>query len=433
MSNKAVITTVALTKVFRDFWRRARVRAVQDLDLEVMPGEIFGLLGPNGSGKSTTIKMILGLLHPTRGRVSVFGRPPDDVRSKARIGYLPEESYLYRFLNARETLDYYGTLFPLPRRERRRRTEDLLEMVGLRGAARRPVGEYSKGMARRIGLAQALINDPDLLILDEPTSGLDPIGARLVKDIIVRLGTVHKKTILLSSHLLADVEEVCDRLTILYGGRARVTGTMADVLSQQDRMQISCSRLAPPTVAAIEQLVREREGVTLEVSAARDRLETLFLRIVHEAAAQRVETAGTAAAGEIASFLGEQAGGRAVLEALTSVAPTSAPAGTTAAEPESTVLDEGVLSELTTAGRPVPDSASPADEEVPAPPEIEEDVDRSVLRDLTAARPRRTKNEEHPGHRAFDVLGGRAHADRPRVRHRAGFRHAAAALHRARR
>ncbi len=383
MSNKAVITTVALTKVFRDFWRRARVRAVQDLDLEVMPGEIFGLLGPNGSGKSTTIKMILGLLHPTRGRVSVFGRPPDDVRSKARIGYLPEESYLYRFLNARETLDYYGTLFHLPRRERRRRTEDLLEMVGLRGAARRPVGEYSKGMARRIGLAQALINDPDLLILDEPTSGLDPIGARLVKDIIVRLGTVHKKTILLSSHLLADVEEVCDRLTILYGGRARVTGTMADVLSQQDRMQISCSRLAPPTVAAIEQLVREREGVALEVSAARDRLETLFLRIVHEAAAQRVETAGTAAAGEIASFLGEQAGGRAVLEALTSVAPMSAPAGTTPAEPERTVLDEGVLSELTTAGRPAPDSAAPADEEGPAPPEIEEDVDRSVLRDLT--------------------------------------------------
>jgi ABC-2 type transport system ATP-binding protein len=393
VTSKAIIATVALTKVFRDFWRRARVRAVQDLDLEVMPGEIFGLLGPNGSGKSTTIKMILGLLHPTRGRVSVFGRPPDDVRSKSRIGYLPEESYLYRFLNARETLDYYGTLFHLPRRERRRRTEDLLEMVGLRGAARRPVGEYSKGMARRIGLAQALINDPDLLILDEPTSGLDPIGARLVKDIIVRLGTVHKKTILLSSHLLADVEEVCDRLTILYGGRARVTGTMEEVLSQQDRMQISCARLAPPTVAALEQLVREREGVALEVSAARDRLETLFLRIVHEATVQRVETAGTAAAGEIASFLGEQAGGRAVLEALTSVAPTATPASAAAtpAEAERTTLDEGVLGELATTGRPVSDSAAPADESTAAPPEPD-DVDRSVLQDLTNGPS--TKDEE---------------------------------------
>ena len=170
-TDHAVIQAVGLTKVFRDFWRRARVRAVHDLDLDVRPGEVFGLLGPNGSGKSTTIKMILGLLYPTRGRVTVFGRAPDDVGIKTRIGYLPEESYLYRFLNARETLDYYGTLFRLDRRDRRRRIEELLEMVGLRSAARRPVGEYSKGMARRIGLAKALINDPDLLILDEPTSG----------------------------------------------------------------------------------------------------------------------------------------------------------------------------------------------------------------------------------------------------------------------
>lgn len=128
---------------------------MSDVDFEVQSGEIFGLLGPNGSGKSTTIKMILGLLHPSRGRVSIFGRPADDVKIKARIGYLPEESYLYRFLNARETLDYYGSLFQIPRAERRRRIEELLEMVGLRSAARRPVGEYSKGMARRIGLAQA--------------------------------------------------------------------------------------------------------------------------------------------------------------------------------------------------------------------------------------------------------------------------------------
>ena len=241
MTTQPVIKAVGLTKVFRDFWRRARVRAVSDLDLDIQPGEVFGLLGPNGSGKSTTIKMLLGLLYPTRGRISVFGRPADDVRTKWRIGYLPEESYLYRFLNARETLDYYGTLFRLDRHERRRRTEELLEMVGLRSAARRPVGEYSKGMARRIGLAQALINDPDLLILDEPTSGLDPIGAKLVKDIIVRLGKVHKKTILLSSHLLADVEEVCDRVTILYGGRVQESGKLDDILSRRDMLQITCA------------------------------------------------------------------------------------------------------------------------------------------------------------------------------------------------
>ncbi|MEW6252867.1 MAG: ABC transporter ATP-binding protein, partial [Planctomycetota bacterium] len=242
-SAQPVIKAVALTKVFRDFWCRARVRAVSDLDFEVQPGEVFGLLGPNGSGKSTTIKMLLGLLYPTRGRIAIFGRPPTDVRIKARIGYLPEESYLYRFLNARETLAYYGTLFRLDRRERNRRTEELLEMVGLRSAARRPVGEYSKGMARRIGLAQALINDPDLLILDEPTSGLDPIGAKLVKDIIVRLGKVYKKTILLSSHLLADVEEVCDRVAILYGGRVQQEGRLEEILSRRDMVQITCEAL----------------------------------------------------------------------------------------------------------------------------------------------------------------------------------------------
>jgi ABC-2 type transport system ATP-binding protein len=258
VNDQTVISSVGLTKVFRDFWHRARVRAVNDLDLDVRTGEIFGLLGPNGSGKSTTIKMILGLLYPTRGRVSVFGRPPDDVRIKNRIGYLPEESYLYRFLNARETLEYYGTLFQIHRRERHRRIEELLEMVGLRSAARRPVGEYSKGMARRIGLAQALINDPDLLILDEPTSGLDPIGGKLVKDIILRLGQEHHKTILLSSHLLADVEEVCDRVTILFGGRVQVTGDIQDVLSRRDKIQITCDRLTDETLRAVAGLSSAR-------------------------------------------------------------------------------------------------------------------------------------------------------------------------------
>lgn len=385
MSAPSIISAVGLTKIFKDFWRRARVKAVNDIDLRIDAGEIFGLLGPNGSGKSTTIKMILGLLYPTRGRISVFGQPPDDVCTKRRIGYLPEESYLYRFLNARETLDYYGTLFHLHRRERRRRSEELLEMVGLKSAARRPVGEYSKGMARRIGLAQALINDPELLILDEPTSGLDPVGSKLVKDIIVRLGRVFKKTILLSSHLLADVEEVCDRVAILYGGQVQTSGTMEDVLSRRDQMQITCDRLAPETVKAIEKLVHEREGKRLAITTPRDRLESLFLRIVEEAHARRAETAGSAAAGDIAGFLGEEAQGRGVIEELVRAAPVR-PAPPPVDElrgPER--VEQAVLNELS--------GAKPASEPPPPPgaaPPPDAEIDRDVLGDLTGRPSDRT-------------------------------------------
>jgi len=389
MTSPPVVKTVGLTKVFRDFWRRSRVRAVNDLDLEVQPGEVFGLLGPNGSGKSTTIKMILGLLYPTRGRVSVFGRPPDDVRIKSRIGYLPEESYLYRFLNARETLDYYGTLFRLDRRDRRRRTEELLEMVGLRSAARRPVGEYSKGMARRIGLAQALINDPDLLILDEPTTGLDPIGSKLVKDIILRLSRVYKKTVLLSSHLLADVEEVCDRVIILYGGRVQQAGRLDDILSRRDMLQITCPSLGQDTLAEINRLVQTREGKSVSVSTPRDRLESLFLRIIEQAREQRLETAGSMPVGEIAGFLGREEEGERVLEKLVRAEPVQpipvAPAPTA---PQPAGADFSVLSELTAGPRPTA-AGGPA-QPAPLPPEAAPpvarppaDVDRTVLDELT--------------------------------------------------
>lgn len=392
MSAQPVIKAVGLTKVFRDFWRRARVKAVNDVDLEIQAGEVFGLLGPNGSGKSTTIKMLLGLLHPTRGRITVFGRPPNDVRIKARIGYLPEESYLYRFLNARETLDYYGTLFRLQRRDRQRRTEELLEMVGLRSAARRPVGEYSKGMARRIGLAQALINDPDLLILDEPTSGLDPVGAKLVKDIILRLGRVHHKTVLLSSHLLADVEEVCDRVAILYGGRVQQSGNLDDILSQRDRMQLTCQRLAPDTLAAVEQLVQQREGKRVDVTTPRDRLESLFLRIVQAAQAERVETAGSVAVGEIAGFLGAGEEGAHVIAQLVGTEPVAASPSMAAPQPVPSAVDDAVLSGLTAA----PADEAPAGEPPttpatlpvarPLPPRPTKEVDRAVLDELLGGK-----------------------------------------------
>lgn len=372
----SVISIVGLTKVFKDFWHRARVRAVNNLDLDVQPGEIYGLLGPNGSGKSTTIKILLGLLHPTRGVVTVFGRPPDDVSIKRRIGYLPEESYLYRFLNARETLDYYGALFQLPRTERRRRTEELLEMVGLRSAARRPVGEYSKGMARRIGLAQALINDPDLLILDEPTSGLDPIGAKLVKDIILRLGREFKKTILLSSHLLADVEEVCGRFTMLYGGRKQVGGRMEDVLARRDMVQMSCEALSPDTVREIERLVEAREGKRVRIDVPRDRLESLFLRIVEQAHADQVATAGSERAGAIAGFLGETDDGRSVLESLVKVDDEKpAPAEAAQERAPAAPADKSVLEALTGADEPG-EYKEEREEPPPAP------LDRKVLDDL---------------------------------------------------
>ncbi|TWT45544.1 putative ABC transporter ATP-binding protein YxlF [Phycisphaerae bacterium RAS1] len=380
MTQSSVISAVGLTKVFRDFWQRARVRAVSNVDLEVVPGEIYGLLGPNGSGKSTTIKMILGLLYPTRGRVSIFGKPADDVAIKSRIGYLPEESYLYRFLNARETLNYYGQLFQIRRSERTRRIEELLEMVGLRSAARRPVGEYSKGMQRRIGLAQALINDPDLLILDEPTSGLDPIGSKLVKDIIVRLGQAFKKTILLSSHLLADVEEVCSRVTILYGGTIQVGGTMEEVLKRQDMVQITCDRLSDETIRELQAVVQKREGKSLSVAVPRDRLESLFLRIVQEAHTKKVETAGSAQAGEIAGFLGQPDQARMLLESLTKPEPVR-PAANAAAAAQKPAADAAVLGELT-GQRPKPAEKTPA----PAPPA---DVDRALLDDLAGPQERK--------------------------------------------
>ena len=225
-----VVSSVGLVKEFRDFWNRPKAKAVNDLDFEVREGEILGLLGPNGSGKSTTVKMLLGLLYPTAGRLTVFGKSPRDVDTKRLIGYLPEESYLYKYLTAYETLDFFGSLFNLSGLERRKRSEQLLEMVGLSHAKNRPVGEFSKGMSRRIGLAQAMINDPSLLILDEPTSGLDPLGCREVRDLIHMLKK-RGKTVIVTSHLLSDIEDVCDRVIILYGGQIRAQGTLNELLT----------------------------------------------------------------------------------------------------------------------------------------------------------------------------------------------------------
>jgi len=278
-----VIQTAGLTKKFRDFWGHNSVTAVDNLDLEIYQGEVFGLLGPNGSGKSTTINMLLGLLFPTHGAISVLGKPPGDVKTNHRIGFLPEESYLYPYLNARETLDFYGRIFGLRRPERRKRIDSLLDMVGLIGIPRRkPMREYSKGMKRRIGLAQALINDPDLLILDEPTSGLDPPGTREIKDLIYQLGQ-RGKTVLLCSHLLADVEDVCDRIGILHRGKLRELGTMNELLCLQETTRIRCKRLSPQTIEKIKSTIQDDQ---IEVDAPRERLEDYFMRIIKKAQAQ---------------------------------------------------------------------------------------------------------------------------------------------------
>lgn len=301
------IETRGLTKIFRDFWLREKVTAVDALDLDVRPNEVFGLLGPNGSGKSTTIKMILGLLFSTKGQIRVLGHHPAHVKVKQRIGFLPEESDLYPFLDARETLDFYGQLFHLPRKQRQRRIDMLLEMVGLSAVAYRRVGEYSKGMARRIGLAQALINDPDLLILDEPTSGLDPIGTRQFKDLIKMLAE-RGKTVVLSSHLLGDVEDVCDRVCILYGGKQRAVGTLDELLAVEDQTEIVTPKLTPEQLTAINDILRKSGQETIEVRTPRGRLESLFLDIVTEAQEQRLATGGARAGGQMAEFLSEPAG-----------------------------------------------------------------------------------------------------------------------------
>lgn len=379
-----IVEAVGLTKVFSDFWFRAKARAVDGIDFEIRPNEIFGLLGPNGSGKSTTIKLILGLLRKTRGRLAVFGKDPSDVSIKRRIGYLPEETYMYQYLDARETLDFYGKLFGLDRRIRKRRVDELLEMVGLTQVAHRKVGEYSKGMARRIGLAQALINDPDLLILDEPTSGLDPLGTRQVKELIQDLGK-RGTTILLSSHLLSDVEDVCDRMVILYGGKIRAEGTSSDLLSDAEHTIIRIPKVSESTITAVEKTLEECEGVHIEaIESPRQRLEDFFLGIVEQARAEHLATAGAGEGGPTASFLREEdAEGEDLIEALSGEEPEAQAVAVERSEAESAAPDEGkketVLEELMESESVEEKATLP---ERTAPPEVDDAVDRNVIDDL---------------------------------------------------
>src|SRR5262252_4388570 len=302
-TGEVVVSVRGLTKVFKDFWGRPKARAVDNVDFEVRQGEVFGLLGPNGSGKSTTVKLLLGLLYPTKGHIEVFDHSPQHVATKARIGYLPEESYLYRYLNSRETLQFFGNLFELPRGDRRQRTEQLLEMVGLSQVHLRAVGEFSKGMQRRIGLAQALINDPDLVILDEPTAGLDPIGCREVKDLILALAR-RGKTVILSSHLLSDVEDVCDRVVIYYGGKIQALGTLRELLAKPDAIRITTPPLPRDTMEKVLNLIRgDVAADKVRVDNPTQNLESYFLDVVQKARQAAAKTSGATSGATVAAYL----------------------------------------------------------------------------------------------------------------------------------
>jgi len=398
------VETFSLTKVFSDWWGRVKVCAVEDLNLKIRYNEVFGLLGPNGSGKTTTLKMLLGLLHPTRGKAVCLGGEARDPKISARIGFLPEESYLYRYLSAWETLDFYGRLFGLDRDVRRLRIEALLEMVGLRAVASRPVGTFSKGMARRIGLAQALINDPDLLILDEPTTGLDPIGTRQIKDLILRLAQ-RGKTVLLCSHLLADVEDVCDRIAILYGGKIQAEGRVDELLKETNKVQITADAISDDAIEQIKQVVRQ-EKADCEVTSPMNKLESFFIETVAEAERREERTSGAVGTTKLGDFLTAERVSEDVLDKLVSASvsaegegqavKTTEPAAQEPAEPEA---DEGLLKELTDSAEPEPVSTSTEPTRPPVEtrrPVAEEGVREDILEQLAGGEETQAEQKDKP-------------------------------------
>ena len=296
MDAEVIVETEDLKKTFKDFWHRPTVEAVKGLCLSVNRGEVFGLLGPNGSGKSTTIKMLLGLLHPTAGEIRMLGVSPASTAIKERIGYLPEISHLHRFLTPRETLMYYASLFGMPHAAAVRRTKELIEMVGLTDAANRTVAGFSKGMARRVGLAQALINSPELLILDEPTSGLDPVGCREVKD-MVRMLASNGVSVLMTSHLLSDVEDICDRVAVLARGELCAEGRISELLRQPEAVRYLVEGLSDSESTALRKSIENQIGRPIQQDYPAMSLEAFFLKVIAQDGAQKIF--------EIAPFLRE--------------------------------------------------------------------------------------------------------------------------------
>jgi ABC-2 type transport system ATP-binding protein len=318
---------------------------------------------------------LLGLLHPTKGHIEVFGRSPRHVATKSRIGYLPEESYLYRYLNSEETLQFFGNLFEVPSGERGKRSEQLLEMVGLTQAQTRAVGEFSKGMQRRIGIAQALINDPDLIILDEPTSGLDPIGCREVKDLIMALAR-RGKTVILSSHLLADVEDVCDRVVIYYGGRVQAMGTLTELLAKPDSIQITTPALPRETMERVLQIIRKDVAEEkVRVDTPTQNLESYFLDVVKKAQAAAAQTSGALSGARVAAYLRgdaeQKASGDRILERLTAPQPSATVPTAAASTPAAAPVDNEKLAALAQPAPAAPVKPAPAEPAAASREELE--------------------------------------------------------------
>ncbi|CAN5682871.1 ABC transporter ATP-binding protein [soil metagenome] len=275
MSEPAVSIT-SLTKLYPVPLRRQKVVAVKDLNLKLEAGEVYGLLGPNGSGKSTTLKVLLGLVTPTSGESKIFGQDSRDYRSHNDVGFLPENPYFYKYLTAEETLRFYGKVCGMGGAALETRIGELLELVGMEDARYRRVGGYSKGMLQRIGLAQALIQDPRLLVLDEPTAGVDPVGSRQIRDLILQL-KARGKTVLLTSHLLEQVQEVCDRVGIMARGEMVKEGNLRDLMTVEGQTEYLVKDAPPELAAKIAELARASGATLLETRKPQMTLEGLFV------------------------------------------------------------------------------------------------------------------------------------------------------------
>lgn len=279
MKDMATIQMVNVSKCYKGSWGRVQVEALRDLNLEIRQGEVFGLLGPNGSGKSTTLKMILGLVEPTSGQLQVLGSSIRHLTTRQRIGFLPESPYFYRFLTGEELLHFYGRLCGVSKAKLSQRVNELIALVGLEKGAKRALNTYSKGMLQRIGLAQALVHDPELLLLDEPTAGVDPLGSRDIKDLILKLKEAGK-TIVLCSHWLDQVEEVCDRVAILHEGKKVLEGELKELLRVKDETQLRVKNFKNEKEAEVRRALEQLQLEWIEAQSGKRNLEDLFIEKV---------------------------------------------------------------------------------------------------------------------------------------------------------
>src|SRR5213595_2180860 len=291
---REAVAVHGLTKIFPvPFHPTRRVVAVKDLNLRIEPGEVYGLLGPNGSGKSTTLKIILGLVSPTSGRTEIFGRDSRLVQSRDAVGFLPENPYFQKFLTGKETLRFFGRLCGLRGAKLRNRVNELLDLVGLNKARNRRLGTYSKGMLQRIGLAQALIHDPRLVVLDEPTAGVDPAGSRDIRDLILDLRR-RGITVLLSSHLLAQAQEICDRVGILANGALVREGHLQELIAIENQTELVITDASDELIREIESAVSRSKAKLIERRKSTTTLERLFLEATKNEEARTSNDEGTA-------------------------------------------------------------------------------------------------------------------------------------------